>query len=63
MDWLQTDTKSLLLLLLLLLLLVLLEMPAQPFVYMLKQLLGSSPMEILKLGCPGNVESGETSLP
>ena len=30
--------------------------------YMLKQLLGSSLMEILKLGCPGNVKSGETSL-
>ena len=30
--------------------------------YMLKQLLGSSLMEILKPGCPRNVESGETSL-
>ena len=28
----------------------------------LKQLLSSSLMEILKPGCPGNVESGETSL-
>ena len=30
--------------------------------YMLKQLLGNSLMEILKPGCPRNVESGETSL-
>ena len=30
--------------------------------YMPKQLLGSSLMEIQKPGCPGNVESGETSL-
>ena len=30
--------------------------------YMLKQLLSSSQMEIMKPGCPGNVESGETSL-
>ena len=30
--------------------------------YMLKQLLGSSLMEILKPGCPRNVESGATSL-
>ena len=30
--------------------------------YMLKQLLGSSLMEILKPGCLRNVESGETSL-
>ena len=30
--------------------------------YMLKQLLSSSLMEVMKPGCPGNVESGETSL-
>ena len=30
--------------------------------YMLKQLLSSSLMEVMKQGCPGNVESGETSL-
>ena len=30
--------------------------------YMLKQLLSSSVMEVMKPGCPGNVESGETSL-
>ena len=30
--------------------------------YMLKQLFSSSLMEVMKPGCPGNVESGETSL-
>ena len=30
--------------------------------YMLKQLLSSSQMKVMKPGCPGNVESGETSL-
>ena len=30
--------------------------------YMLKQLLSSSPMEFMEPGCPGNVESGETRL-
>ena len=30
--------------------------------YMLKQLLSSSLVEVMKPGCPGNVESGETSL-
>ena len=30
--------------------------------YMLKLLLSSSLMEVVKPGCPGNVESGETSL-
>ena len=30
--------------------------------YMFKQLLSSSVMEVMKPGCPGNVESGETSL-
>ena len=29
---------------------------------MLKQLLSSSLMEVMKPGCPGNVESGETTL-
>ena len=30
--------------------------------YMLKQLLSNSLMEVMKPGCPGNVESGEASL-
>ena len=30
--------------------------------YMLKQLLSSSLMEVMKPGSPGNVDSGETSL-